>query len=367
MTARARQQRAELVTRFQQTCGPVMAKGVEDTAAYRWVRLISLNEVGGDPAHIGISPEELHAFAGQLLHSFPTGMTALSTHDTKRSEDVRARLAVVSELATDWVERVHALHAATAAYRPAEVDGRLELFVWQTLAGTFPISVERLEEYVEKAMREAKLHTSWTAPDAAYETAVREFLHALLEDEAVRELLRDWGRATAGPVAATTLGQKLLQLVLPGVPDVYQGCESVSLSLVDPDNRRPVDHAALGEALDALEQWRPGVTDDLDLAQAKLLVTSRALRLRREHPEWFIGETATYAPVATTSGSALALSRGDGAGAQRHRGHDPAVGRPRPVRRVGRAHDLAAGGRERLGRRADRPPDGREGRPGWPT
>ncbi len=242
-------------------------------------------------------------------------MTALSTHDTKRSEDVRARLAVVSELAGDWVETVHALRAATAAYRPGELDGRLELFLWQTLAGTFPISAGRLEEYVEKAMREAKLHTSWTSPDETYETAVREFLHAVLDDDAVTGLLSDWQRATAAPVAATTLGQKLLQLVLPGVPDVYQGCESVSLSLVDPDNRRPVDHAALDRDLAALADWRAG-GDRLDLPSAKLLVTSRALRLRRDHPEWFIGPDATYAPVATTSGSALALCRGDADGAQ---------------------------------------------------
>jgi (1->4)-alpha-D-glucan 1-alpha-D-glucosylmutase len=316
VTESARRLRAELVTRFQQTCGPVMAKGVEDTAAYRWVRLVSLNEVGGDPSRIGLPPEELHAFAAQLLHSFPAGMTALSTHDTKRSEDVRARLAVLSERSGDWVETVHGLRAATAAYRPVELDGRLELLVWQTLAGTFPISPDRLEAYVEKAMREAKLHTSWTSPDEAYETAVREFLHTLLADDAVTGLLSEWERSTAGPVAATTLGQKLLQLVLPGVPDVYQGCESLSLSLVDPDNRRPVDHARLDAELSGLEGRPPDGTspEALDLPRAKLLVTSRALRLRREHPEWFIGTDATYAPVATTSGSALAVGRGDAEG-----------------------------------------------------
>jgi (1->4)-alpha-D-glucan 1-alpha-D-glucosylmutase len=200
-----------------------------------------------------------------------------------------------------------------------ELDGRLELLVWQTLAGTFPISADRLEEYVEKAMREAKLHTSWTSPDEGYETAVREFLHALLADDAVTGLLSRWERSTAEPVAATTLGQKLLQLVLPGVPDVYQGCESLSLSLVDPDNRRPVDHARLDAELGGLEGWRPGgaareTRETLDLPRAKLLVTSRALRLRREHPEWFTGTDATYAPVATTSGSALAVGRGDADG-----------------------------------------------------
>jgi (1->4)-alpha-D-glucan 1-alpha-D-glucosylmutase len=312
LTELARQQRAEFVTRFQQTCGPVMAKGVEDTAAYRWVRLVSLNEVGGDPSRIGLSPEELHAFAAQQLANHPTGMTTLSTHDTKRSEDVRARLAVVSELGSDWTDLVRALHAASSGYRAPEVDGRVELLVWQTLIGTFPITAERLEQYVEKAIREAKLHTTWTTADPAYEAAVREFVQRLAADESVLDLVREWGRSTADAVAATTLGQKLLQLVLPGVPDVYQGCESLSLTLVDPDNRLPVDHQGLAEDLAALDA--DADVHSLDLPRAKLLVTTQTLRLRRAHPEWFVGPDATYAPVATTSGSAIALSRGDQTG-----------------------------------------------------
>ena len=306
--------RAELVTRFQQTCGPVMAKGVEDTASYRWVRLVSLNEVGGDPGAIGLSPEELHAFAAVALQRHPTGMTTLSTHDTKRSEDVRARLAVLSELPQDWAETMRALREASAAYRSPEVDGRVELLIWQTLVGTGPITRDRLAPYVEKVMREAKLHSSWTAPDPAYESAVQEFVSALLVDPEVGRLLAGWGERTAPAVRVTTLGQKLLQLVLPGVPDVFQGCESVALTLVDPDNRQPVDHGDLAGRLGALERIGAGGPGELSLADAKLLVTSRALRLRRDHPEWFIGPEATYAPVATTSGSALALSRGDASG-----------------------------------------------------
>jgi (1->4)-alpha-D-glucan 1-alpha-D-glucosylmutase len=314
LTDRARRERAEFATRFQQTCGPVMAKGVEDTAAYRWVRLVSLNEVGGDPARIGLSPEELHAFAADQLTSCPTGMTTLSTHDTKRSEDVRARLAIVSELGSDWTDLVRALHAAGSGYRAPEVDGRVELLIWQTLVGAFPIAADRLQPYVQKAIREAKLHTSWTTPDAAYEQAVHEFVERALGDEVVLDLVREWGAATADAVRATTLGQKLLQLVLPGVPDIYQGCESLSLTLVDPDNRRPVDHPALAARLAVLDQHPRPALRDLDLAHAKLLVTAQTLRLRREQPGWFAGPDATYAPVATTSGSALALSRGDTSG-----------------------------------------------------
>jgi (1->4)-alpha-D-glucan 1-alpha-D-glucosylmutase len=312
--------RAELVTRFQQTCGPVMAKGVEDTASYRWVRLVSLNEVGGDPSRIGLPPEELHAFAAQSLQRHPTGMTTLSTHDTKRSEDVRARIAVLSERPEEWADTVRELHDVSSTYRSAQVDGRLELLVWQTVVGTWPISRERLSTYVEKVGREAKLHTSWTAPDLSYESAVQDFLSGLCMDPAVRRILDGWTERTASAVRVTTLGQKLLQLVLPGVPDVFQGCEGVALRLVDPDNRQPVDHRSLAATLERLDSGPAGPAapvgsvGSLDLAAAKLLVTSRALRLRREHPEWFTGPSATYAPVPTTSGSAIAIARGDDSG-----------------------------------------------------
>jgi (1->4)-alpha-D-glucan 1-alpha-D-glucosylmutase len=315
LTDDAVRRRAELVIRFQQTCGPVMAKGVEDTAAYRWVRLVSLNEVGGDPGRIGLTPEELHAFAGDALQRHPAGQTTLSTHDTKRAEDVRARIAVLSELPQEWAATVRALREASAAYRSPEVDGRLELLIWQTVIGTWPISADRLAQYVEKVMREAKLHSSWTSPDPAYESAVQEFVTALLIDPEVRSVIDDWTARAADPARVTTLGQKLLQLVLPGVPDVFQGCESVALTLVDPDNRQPVDHAELASTLLRLDDGLdPTDIGALSLAEAKLLVTSRGLRLRREHPDWFIGPAATYAPVATTSGSALALSRGDADG-----------------------------------------------------
>ena len=304
--------RAELVVRFQQTCGPVMAKGVEDTAFYRWWRLSSLNEVGGDPNRFGIASEELHDFAGRLHHDWPTSMTTLSTHDTKRSEDVRARLAVLSELPAQWTQAVQAWRDAAAPYRDALVDARTEYLLWQTLAGTWPIGADRLRTYVRKAAREAKTHTSWTAPDEAYEAALDRFVDGVLADRDVLAGLADWTEATQAPVRVAVLGQKLLQLVLPGVPDVYQGTELVDLSLVDPDNRRPVDYEERRRRLARLDAGhRPRDVDD-----EKLLVVSRTLRLRRERPQWFVGEDCTYVPVATTTGNALAVGRGDASGVQ---------------------------------------------------
>ncbi len=305
--------RAELVVRFQQTCGPVMAKGIEDTAFYRWFRLSGLNEVGGDPEHFGVAPEELHAFLGRLQATWPTSMTTLSTHDTKRAEDVRARLAVLSELPADWATTLRALREATVAYRDAALDPATEYLVWQTVVGTWsagggPISGDRLHAYVEKAVREAKTRTSWTAPDEAYEAAVHRFADGLLGDDDVLALLAEWARTTARAFRVNVLGQKLLQLAAPGVPDVYQGTELVDLSLVDPDNRRPVDYAERRRRLAALDAGHAAS----DLGDEKLLVTSRALRLRREHPEWFTGPDAVYVPVATTTGNAIAFGRGAG-------------------------------------------------------
>jgi (1->4)-alpha-D-glucan 1-alpha-D-glucosylmutase len=299
--------RLELIVRFQQTCGPVMAKGVEDTAFYRWFRLASLNEVGGDPEHFGVSPEEFHAFAGRLNDHWPRTMTTLSTHDTKRSEDVRARLAVLSEQPTAWGEAVRSWRELSADYRGALVDGSTEYLLWQTLLGTWddgPLAADRLLAYLQKATREAKRHTSWTSPDEEYEQAVADFAAAVLADEVVLDSVRRFADAQAEAIRATTLGQKLVQLTMPGVPDVYQGSELVDLSLVDPDNRRPVDYR---HRIERLAQLDAG-THPKGLADEKLLVTSRALRLRRQQPEAFAGG---YTPLPTSSGHAVAFARGD--------------------------------------------------------
>ncbi|MFC5264956.1 malto-oligosyltrehalose synthase [Kribbella qitaiheensis] len=299
--------RHELIVRFQQTCGPVMAKGIEDTAFYRWFRLTALNEVGGDPEHFGVSPEEFHAYAARLNDRWPRTMTTLSTHDTKRSEDVRARLAVLSEQPGAWTEAVRHWRSLSADYRDTALDGSTEYLLWQTLFGTWdhgPLAEDRLQAYLQKAIREAKRHTSWTSPDAEYEESVAAFATAVLADEALLDSVRRFAAAQTEFVRAATLGQKLVQLTMPGVPDVYQGSEFVDLSLVDPDNRRPVDYLRRLERLTRLDD---GANPD-GLSDEKLLVTSRALRLRRQQPEAFAG---SYTPLPTSSGHAVAFARGD--------------------------------------------------------
>lgn len=300
--------RDELVVRFQQVCGAVMAKGVEDTAFYRWTHLLALTEVGGAPERFAISPEELHAWAARAQVHAPVAMTGLSTHDTKRSEDVRARLAVLSELPHEWSDHVDRVRALTAEARSALVDGRTENVLWQTLAGTWteagPLDVDRLTEYLTKAVREAKTRTTWTAQDPAYEKAVLDLARHAVDHPDVREAYAAWVRRAAPGVRATTLGTKLVQLTVPGVADVYQGTEVTALALVDPDNRRPVDHTTIATLLDRLEEHAPRGLDE-----EKLLVTSRALRVRRDRPEAFVGEGAGYLPLPTSSGNAIAFAR----------------------------------------------------------
>jgi (1->4)-alpha-D-glucan 1-alpha-D-glucosylmutase len=302
-------QRDELVVRFQQVCGAVMAKGVEDTAFYRWTQLVALTEVGGEPGRFALSPTELLAWAARAQQQTPLGMTTLSTHDTKRSEDVRARLGVLSELPVEWADLVGRLRAASAPYRSALLDGRTENLLWQTLAGTWtadgPIGGDRLAEYLTKATREAKDRTSWIAPDEAYERAVLDAAAQALADPRVAELFAEWEHRTRDAVRAATLGQKLVQLTLPGVADVYQGTEVPAVALVDPDNRRPVDTAALAARLARLDEG----AGPRDLADEKLLVTSRALRLRRDLPEAFVGPGAGFAPLPHSTGHVLTFAR----------------------------------------------------------
>ena len=303
-----REAQDEFVVRFQQTCGPVMAKAVEDTVFYRYVRLVALNEVGGDPAQLGVGPAEFHSFADGLLREWPTSMTTLSTHDTKRSEDVRARLFVLGERPAEWSEWVREARRLAASRRPSRLDPMTEYLLWQTLVGAWPISRERLGAYAQKAVREAKAHTTWTEPDAAYEEAVERFVALLTSDEAIASHVAGWLARTAPETRANTLGQKLVQLTMPGVPDVYQGCELVDLSLVDPDNRRPVDYAERRSRLARLGEG--GRAADLD--DEKLLVTAAALRARRDRPECFVGRDATYRPIDTGTPHAVAFGRGSG-------------------------------------------------------
>jgi len=301
--------RDELVVRFQQTCGAVMAKGVEDTAFYRWTHLVGLCEVGGEPARFALTPTELSAWAVRQQAQAPLGMTTLSTHDTKRSEDTRTRMGVLSEVAAEWSTLVDRLRATSAPYRSALLDGRTENLLWQTLAGTWtsdgPIGDDRLTEYLTKAIREAKSRTTWTEPDAAYEAAVLTTARRVLGDDRAVDLLAAWELRTRPAVRAATLGTKLVQLTLPGVADVYQGTEVPAVALVDPDNRRPVDVAPLSARLARLDEG----AGPRDLADEKLLVTSRALRTRRDLTDAFIGPDAGFRPLAHSSGHALSYAR----------------------------------------------------------
>lgn len=311
-------ERAEVIVRFAQTCGPVHAKALEDTAFYRFTRFVAVNEVGSDPDRIGVEPDAVHDHAATMLRTRPDAMTTLSTHDTKRSEDVRARLAVLTELPLEWALTVQALDQATSEHRGDMVDGAMELLLWQILAGCWDlpgsaagrITAERLDGYLTKAMREAKLHTTWTEQDAEYEQQVLDLGRAALASEEVDAILTEWTRRTQSSQRTAILGQKLIQLTMPGVPDVYQGNESVDLSLVDPDNRRPVDHEHLKRRLDRMIE---GAGPD-GIGDEKLWLTHRALTLRKQRPELFRGREASYRPLPTTTGHAFAFGRAHGEG-----------------------------------------------------
>jgi (1->4)-alpha-D-glucan 1-alpha-D-glucosylmutase len=280
LTGRLRNPSDELAIRFQQYTGAVMAKGVEDTAFYRWTRFTARNEVGNDPAKFGVLPDEFHDAADERQHSWPEGMTSLSTHDTKRSEDVRARLAVLAELPGDWTELVR--RWVRTAPLP---DPSLAHLIWQAAVGAWPIERDRLQAYALKAAREAASSTTWQKPNEKFEDALRAMVDRVYDDPALTAEVAGFAASITPAGWSNSLGQKLVQLTMPGVPDTYQGTELWDYSLVDPDNRRPVDFGLRRELLGRLDEgWQPPVDTT---GAAKLLVTSRVLRLRRQRPELF--------------------------------------------------------------------------------
>ena len=310
--------------KFQQVTGPVMAKGVEDTAFYVYNRLLSLNEVGGNPAQFGMTPDAVHRFNKARQTRWPYALSPLSTHDTKRSEDVRARLNVISELSTEWAEAVGRWTRLNEAHRGREDDEPVpddneEYLIYQTLVGAWPLDpytpaeyaqfVERIQGYMTKALNEAKVHTSWINPDEDYDEAVRKFVALILDEQVSGKFLRDLGafRAKVNHFGLlNSLAQTLLRITLPGAPDTYQGTELWDFSLVDPDNRRPVDYPRRAEMLRSLDaRLAEAGSDRLSLARelirlkedgrVKLFVTSQSLRLRRDHPELFA--TGDYLPA----------------------------------------------------------------------
>jgi len=305
----------EFVNRFQQFTAPVMAKGVEDTAYYCWNRLAAMNEVGGDPDCDGFTLQHFHDYQVRMQQTFPMTMTALSTHDTKRSDDVRARMIVLTEMPDAFAEAVRRWSAHNAKFRSGDqIDTGTEWFLYQTLVGAWPISTERLREYMQKAMREAKVRTSWVANNAEYESALQEYIDAILEDtEFVTELETFVeGIATAGRV--NSLAQTLMKYTAPGVPDMYQGGELWDFSLVDPDNRRPVDYERRRTLLKEMQSLVvEQVMERSDEGMPKLWVVHKTLLLRKAHPDWF-GPAAEYGSLpaeGAESERVIAYRRGE--------------------------------------------------------
>jgi (1->4)-alpha-D-glucan 1-alpha-D-glucosylmutase len=271
----------EFVVRWQQTTGPVMAKGVEDTAFYRYFRLTALNEVGGDPGRFSIAPEEFHRAALERHERHPLQMLASQTHDTKRAGDVRARIGTLAGMHERWAERVRRWRELTGGMD----DPNEEYLVWQTLVGAWPIVPTRLEQYLEKALREAKRNTSWLEPNERYEARVKQFVRSLYENQEFLDDFEPFAQDVARAGEHASLGALLFRLTSPGLPDIYQGDAFWSLNLVDPDNRRPVD-------------WQRHLRARAETAPTretmKFHLIRRVLGLRREHSEAFAG---AYEPL----------------------------------------------------------------------
>jgi (1->4)-alpha-D-glucan 1-alpha-D-glucosylmutase len=314
----AEEDRQHFAMKFQQCTGPITAKGVEDTAFYIYNRLVALNEVGGEPAVFGSTLETFHAQNAARLAEFPHSMLATSTHDTKRSEDVRARIAAISEMPQVWAQAARRWQVANRRHK-RQIDGEEapdaneEYLLYQTLLGSWPLEpmskeeharyIERVQGYMEKAVREAKVNSSWIDPNQAWDEAVRHFVAAVLERRKGNRFLRSFE-----PVAAeiaqlgmvNALSQCVLKMTVPGVPDFYQGNEAWDFSLVDPDNRRPVDYEARQHMLESvsggvqpaelMENWKDG--------RIKLFTTQRVLAVRREQAALF--ERGDYKPAVAS-------------------------------------------------------------------
>jgi (1->4)-alpha-D-glucan 1-alpha-D-glucosylmutase len=278
---------ADAVRRFQQLSAPIAAKAVEDTAFYRYGRLLSRNDVGFDPARLAMAVEEFHARMAERARRWPRAMLATATHDHKRGEDVRARLAVLSEVPDEWSAFARAWLPADSSAAPDDA-----YMLLQTLIGAWPMGAdgeERVAAWQQKALREAKLRSSWAEPDPSYEGAARAALQRLLADAAFTEALTAFVRRITPAAEANGLVQTFLRNTLPGIPDLYQGTESADFSLVDPDNRRPVDYARRRAIL-------AGGGADYDARKQRLIAA--LLRLRRDHPALFVG--GSYEPVTVT-------------------------------------------------------------------
>ncbi len=338
LTEDDRKVRRDFVLKMQQVTGPIAAKGMEDTAFYRFYPLLSLNEVGGDPAQPPATPEQFHRRISDRAALFPHDMSATGTHDTKRGEDLRARLNVLSETPDGWATAVGHWRDLNAALHKADddvviPDSNEEYLIYQTMVGTWPVEslddegwktyTDRLVQYFEKALHEAKLHTSWLSPDQEYDEAVANFVRSLLanrESDFVKDLDR-FARSIADAGFVNSLAQTLLKICVPGVPDFYQGSEFWDFALVDPDNRRPVDFQRRRETLAALraanEQDHGKLVRELLThwpdERVKMFVIWRALQMRKEHSDLFEGGYQPLAIAGNGDAKVLAFARTAGA------------------------------------------------------
>ena len=292
------------VTRFQQTTPAVMAKGVEDTAFYRYGRLLALNDVGGDPARFGISVESFHARCAERAERFPQGLLSTMTHDAKRSADVRARIGALASMPEEWRTNLGRWMEIAEPMRSSGAPDEVELnFMFQTLVGAWPIELERVQAYMRKALREAKRHTSWVEPNGDYERAVLALCAELYGDERFRSEFEPFAARVASAGDRSALGQLVLKLTAPGVPDIYQGDELPYRALVDPDNRLPVDWRWREAMLGRLLGGSPPVAET-----AKLFVILRLLGLRARAPDAF--SEGSYRPL-DAGPAACAFTRAD--------------------------------------------------------
>ena len=305
---------AELVMRFQQLTGAVMAKGVEDTAFYRYARLVSLNEVGGDPAQFGMSPVEFHALNAAGARDWPEAMLAGTTHDTKRSEDTRARVSVLSEMPAEWESALHGWAFLNERFRSGQApDRNVEYLLYQTLVGAWPIPLDRLQAAMRKSVRELKEQTAWMRPDDAYEQAVADFVAGVHGNAAFRTDLEAFLEPLLPAARAASLAGTLLRLTSPGVPDLYQGAELWDERLVDPDNRLPVDFGRRRRLLAAAATLGPEeAIAGMEEGMPKLWLIHRALEVRRRHPDAFgrIGGYRRLAARGSKARHAIAFRRG---------------------------------------------------------
>jgi (1->4)-alpha-D-glucan 1-alpha-D-glucosylmutase len=306
---------SDFIAQWQQLTPAVMAKGVEDTTFYCFDRLVSCNEVGSQASLVGISADKFHEFCHSLSDRWPNNLLATSTHDNKRSEDVRARISILSEIPERWAEALHLWSKLNAsAWQNHAPDRHAEYLLYQTLIGAWPIDRERCWQYMLKACREAKINTSWHEPNKAYEESIHGFVDGVFETPEFTASLDRFVEPLILPGRINSLAQTLIKMVAPGVPDFYQGTELWDLSLVDPDNRRPVDfglraklveHARTLRAADLVAEWDSGLP--------KLWMTARVLATRRDRPKDF-SDQSKYQPLVaqgTHLGRLLAFRRGE--------------------------------------------------------